>query len=503
VGFFVVMRAAVISLAQVGGRGAGADYSMVTALARVFGTGLWRRGGEALLSLRGFGIAYGERRIVDSIELDIHARRVLVVMGPAGTGKSSLLRSLCCEPVNSMRLFGEAKFRGRPLDAGNRPVLVEQQLHDYLSNVHEYLAGGLVNRSQFTREEQRRQFTLALRRAGLPHLVAALDQRLEDLTALDRKCLSLVRALARDPPLVCLDEVTAGVADPEPLLSLIREERARRAFLVVTHHQGHARELADEVVLLAGGRIVEQSPSATFFLNPQTGIAARFLKTGGCDLPSLDARPEHLAPEYRPQADLPAPVKPARHNGQGPPGFRWLIEGRLAGTRQPGIFGGVERELVALRDAGATMLVSLTAQPLEALDAVERIGLKYRWLPIEDMGVPGMADAVELCAAMEREIESGGAVVYHCLAGHGRTGLMLAVHLIYRGMAAAQALEHARQRKREWVQSVKQEQFLWDLELSLALSDGRESAGNRSAGQESASKHRRKDDIDPSRETGD
>jgi ABC-type Mn2+/Zn2+ transport system ATPase subunit len=132
-------------------------------------------------------------------------------MGPAGTGKSSLLRALCGEPVDSMRLFGEAEFCSQVLAAGNRPVLVAQQLHDYLSNVHDYLAGGLVNRSQFTREEQRRQITLALRRAGLPHLVEALDRRLEDLTALDRKCLSLVRALAGDPPLICLDEVTASV----------------------------------------------------------------------------------------------------------------------------------------------------------------------------------------------------------------------------------------------------------------------------------------------------
>jgi atypical dual specificity phosphatase len=124
-----------------------------------------------------------------------------------------------------------------------------------------------------------------------------------------------------------------------------------------------------------------------------------------------------------------------------------------------------------LRRIGTTMLVSLTRQRLDE-DAVKRAGLRCHWLPIEDMGVPEPAATTDLCAAMEREIKNGGAVVYHCLAGRGRTGLMLVAHLIYRGMSAEQALAHARQRKREWVQSMSQEQFLWDLELYMAMHAG-------------------------------
>jgi atypical dual specificity phosphatase len=426
-----------------------------------------------LLSLSGFGIAYGERRILEAIELDIPARRIIVMMGPAGTGKSTLLRALCCErvPAGSVRLFGEAKFRGGAIDAENCPVLVAQQLR-FLSNVHDYLAGGLANRGELTRTEQRQGFAAALRRANLPHLVPALDLRLMDLTPIDRKCLSLIRALGGDPALICLDELTAGLDDAAPLLSIIKAERSRRAFLVVTHHQGHARAIADDVVLLAGGRIVERSPSESFFASPRTQTAAHFLKTGGCDLPSPDARPEYLAPERRSQPELPAPTRAGRSESEGPPGFRWLIEGRLGGARQPGIFGGFEQDLEALRRIGATVLVSLTEQPLCAKDMIERLGLRYHWLPIDDMGVPDLAAAAGFCAAMEREIEKGAAVVYHCLAGHGRTGLMLVAHLIYRGMTASQALLHARRRKREWVQSLRQEQFLWNLELYLAMHDG-------------------------------
>jgi atypical dual specificity phosphatase len=134
---------------------------MVMALARALGAGLWRSHSEPLLSLNGFGLAYGERRIIDAIDFDMPSRRVVVVMGPAGTGKSSLLRALCCEPAQSMRLFGEAKYFGRSVASGNRPVLVAQHLHDDLSSGHDYLASGLANRSELTRDERRRRFTLA------------------------------------------------------------------------------------------------------------------------------------------------------------------------------------------------------------------------------------------------------------------------------------------------------------------------------------------------------
>jgi ABC-type phosphate transport system ATPase subunit len=428
---------------------------------------------QPLLSLRGFGVAYGDRRILTSVELKIPTRRIIVMMGPAGTGKSTLLRTLCGEvaPAAAVRTFGEASFRSRPLAAGNRPVLVAQRLPRFLSTVHDYLADGLTNRSELTQAEQRQWLAADLRRARLPHLIAALDLRLTDLTEVDRKCLSLIRALGGDPPLVCLDELTAGLDDEaQPLLSIIKDERCRRAFLVVTHHQGHARAIADDIVLLAGGRIIEHGPAPSFFAGPQTEAAAHFLKTGSCPLPSPDARPKHLASECQPPPEIPAPGRLNRSDSRGPPGFRWLIDGRLGGVRQPGIFGDIEQDLEALRRVGATVLVSLTERPPVAA-AVERFGLRHYWLPIADMGAPDLADAVELCALMEREIEAGAVVIYHCLAGHGRTGLMLAAHLIFRGMTSSQALAYARGRKSKWVQSLNQEQFLWDLELHLAMRD--------------------------------
>jgi atypical dual specificity phosphatase len=424
-----------------------------------------------LLSLRGYGVTYGDSRVFESIDLNVGSRRVLAIMGPSGTGKSTLLRTLCCErlPADPAAISGEATFRAKPLSASNRPVLVAQQLPLFLSSVHDYLAGGFTNRSELSREQQRRRLAEALRLANLAHLIGTFDARLTDLRPIDRKCLSLVRALASDPPLICLDELTAGLDDQDAaqLLSVVKDESARRAVLMVTHHQGHAKLIADEVMLLAGGRVIEHSPSSSFFQAPRTETAAHFLKTGGCNLPSLDVRPEHLAPECRPEPKPLTSRRAIRRDREGPAGFRWLIDGQLAGTRQPGILGDMAQELEALRHVGATTLVSLTEKSLDA--PVERFGLKHHWLPIKDMGVPDIEAALHLCRLMEREIEQGGAVVYHCLAGHGRTGLMLAVHLVCRGMTAPRVLAFVRQRKPQWIQSVSQEQFLWDLELHLAM----------------------------------
>jgi atypical dual specificity phosphatase len=424
-----------------------------------------------LLSLRGYGVTYGNRRVFESIDLNVGSRRILAIMGPSGTGKSTLLRTLCCErlPTDPVGISGEATFRGEPLGTSNRPVLVAQQLPLFLSNVHDYLADGFTNRSELSREEQGRRLVAALRLANLSHLIDTFDARLADLRPIDRKCLSLVHALASDPPLICLDELTAGLDDGDAaqLLSVVKDEGARRTFLMVTHHQGHAKLIADEVVLLAGGRVIEHSPSSSFFRAPRTEPAAQFLKTGGCNLPSLDVRPEHLAPECRPEPKPLTSGRVIRLHGEGPAGFRWLIDGQLAGTRQPGILGDMEQELEALRHVGATTLVSLTEKSLDV--PVERFGLKHHWLPIKDMGAPDIEAALHLCTLMEREIEQGGAVVYHCLAGHGRTGLMLAVHLVYRGMTSPRVLAFVRHRQPQWIQSVSQEQFLWDLELHLAM----------------------------------
>jgi atypical dual specificity phosphatase len=424
-----------------------------------------------LLSLRGYDVAYGDRRIIESIDLDVASRGILVIMGPAGTGKSTLLRTLCCDrvPNASAGISGAATFRGAPLGAGNRPMLVAQQLPLFLSNVHDYLAGGLPDRGALSRDEQRQRLVAALKLAGLSHLTDAFGARLADLTPLDRKCLSLIRALTSDPELICIDELSAGLDDDEAarLLSIIKAEGTRRAVIKVTHHQGHAEELADDVVLLAGGRIVEHAPSNIFFHNPRSEATARFLKTGGCHLPSPDARPEHLAPECRPEPGPQISLRTVRPDSQGPAGFRWLVDGQLGGTRQPGVLGDLRQELAALSHVGATVLVTLTEAPLNI--SIAPFGLDHRWLPIADMGAPDIEAAVRLCALMEQEIERGGAVVYHCLAGHGRTGLMLTAHLIFRGMTAIQALAMARQRKPQWVQSLKQEQFLWDFELHLAM----------------------------------
>ncbi len=147
---------------------------------------------------------------------------------------------------------------------------------------------------------------------------------------------------------------------------------------------------------------------------------------------------------------------------QGPRGFRWLVEGSLAGTPEPGILFDIDYDLTLLRSAGITMLVTLTEQPLpESL--LETHGLKSLFFPIVDMNVPSCRATEDLCALVEIALERGEVIAFHCKAGLGRTGTLLVSYLIWEGAPPSEALEVARSIEPGWVQSSIQEQYLFEF----------------------------------------
>jgi atypical dual specificity phosphatase len=434
---------------------------------------LCERASAPLLSLQGVDIRFEGRPILASVDLTCEASGILALLGPSGTGKSTLLRALsgALSAAGGISIGGDIQYGGAPLGPGNRPLLIEQKLPLILSTVIEFLAGGLPDRSALTRLQQIEAIRVRLAGAGLERLIPALGARLVDLTFSDRICLAIMRALGSDPALICLDEPTAGMdaRAASAVQALIAREAERRAILLVTHHLGEAEKFADRVALLAGGRIVEQGPAEAFFSGPRTAAGRQFLSTGSCALPSPATPKLHLAPESRGPARLSDARSDFVADNRGPGGFRWLIDGCLGGAPQPGLLGDLETDLAALARVGTTLLVSLTEAERIAPAALARHGLRGLWFPIPDMEAPKPDAALRILVEAEQEMRRGGAVIYHCKAGLGRAGLMLVSHLIVRGHAASKALALARERKRQWVESLEQEQYLWDLELFLAL----------------------------------
>lgn len=142
--------------------------------------------------------------------------------------------------------------------------------------------------------------------------------------------------------------------------------------------------------------------------------------------------------------------------------FQWLIPGALGGMARPGLLLDEEADLAALRALGVRRLVSLepAAFPVDRLAAH---GIAGAHLAVADMAAPALAAACAMIAETEDRIRRGEPTVYHCKGGLGRTGTLLAGHLVMRGMAPIHALEELRSLHPRYVQSIAQEQFLDQL----------------------------------------
>jgi tungstate transport system ATP-binding protein len=236
--------------------------------------------GAALLPLELRGLTYeaGEKRVIDRLDLTIENRGITVIMGPNGAGKSVLLRLMhgLIAPTR-----GEILWAGKPLDRElarrqamvfQKPVLLRRSA---AANIWHALGLRGIERG-----ERGIRVDGALRLAGLERH-AAMPARV--LSGGEQQRLCLARALSLEPEILFLDEPTASL-DPASTLAieglLIDAQRRGIKIIVVTHDVGQARRLAQDVVFLHHGRVIEHQPAKEFFRGPESEAARAFL-TGG------------------------------------------------------------------------------------------------------------------------------------------------------------------------------------------------------------------------------
>ncbi|MDP2341837.1 MAG: ATP-binding cassette domain-containing protein [Deltaproteobacteria bacterium] len=433
----------------------------------------------ASLRLRGFGVAFGEQVVLAAIDLDLGPTGVVNLLGPAGAGKSTLLRTLSganhAQP--SLRMVGEASLMGVTPGGLYGAALVGQNARLVVATVLENLLSGVPDRLAIPTAEHASWAASFLDELGLSMLRPLLRASVVSLPLGTQRLVGIARTLAGGPRVLLLDEPTVGLGDDEvePLLALIRREGGRRLVVVVTHNQGHAARLGGEAILLAGGRVIEHAATSELLGAPRTRPAQDFVRTGSCAVASLTTPPEDLAPEFELPPPLPAELA-RRASCAGPRHFHWIITDALAGLPRPGLIDDVEHDLDMLRALGVTRLVTLEERQTVGGSLLAARGIAGQHFPVDDMGAPGLELAIAHCRETLARIEQGEVVAYHCRAGLGRTGTLLAAVLIVSGLDAISAIDSVRRSQPRFIQSDKQISFLDDLHRRMIGAGEREIA---------------------------
>lgn len=237
-----------------------------------------------LLSIRRLHKRYGEKVALESVDLDLKKGEVVVLLGPSGCGKSTLLR--CINGLEerqgghiTMNGVGELGVDVDWRRARQKVGMVFQnyELFAHMSVIDNILLGPLKVQGR-ARAEAGAQADRLLQRVGL------LDRKTSfprELSGGQKQRIAIVRALCMNPEVILLDEITAAL-DPEmvrEVLDVVLELADEgMSMLIVTHEMGFARRVADHIVFMDQGRIVEEAPPEVFFANPQTARAQAFLQ---------------------------------------------------------------------------------------------------------------------------------------------------------------------------------------------------------------------------------
>ena len=240
---------------------------------------------DALLTIDNVVKRFDDATILDGISFSVKKSEVIVIVGPSGCGKSTLLRCInALEPIQegSITLDGDVIERNsKTLPLLRQRIGMVFQSYDLfphltvLDNI--LLAPCKVQKRD--KEEVKQEAMSLLERVGLKEKAKSYPR---ELSGGQKQRVAIVRALCMHPEILLFDEVTAAL-DPEMVREVLDVmldlAKQGRTMLIVTHEMQFARAIADRLIFLDNGKIVEEATPDEFFDNPKTERARQFLNT--------------------------------------------------------------------------------------------------------------------------------------------------------------------------------------------------------------------------------
>lgn len=228
---------------------------------------------------------FGDNTVINGLSLSVSKGEVVVLIGPSGCGKSTLLRCLNgLEPIQggSVSLHGEPVEHGKPSLHNIRQrigmVFQSYDLFPHMTVLNNITLSPMKVQKREKAEVERQALEL-LERVGLRDKA---NEYPAQLSGGQKQRVAIVRSLIMNPDIMLLDEITAAL-DPEmvhEVLNVVLDlAKNGTTMMIVTHEMAFAEAVADRIVFLDGGVIVEEGAPAEFFRNPKTERAQRFLKT--------------------------------------------------------------------------------------------------------------------------------------------------------------------------------------------------------------------------------
>lgn len=237
------------------------------------------------LQVSGLVKRFGTETVLDGIDLSVQKGEVVVVLGPSGCGKSTLLRCMNgLEPPSAGTIFldgEEVTTNGKKITQLRQKIGMVFQSYDLFphKNIMDNITLAPVKVQKRSKKEVEQQAEKLLKRVGLWEKRKAYPR---ELSGGQKQRVAIIRALCMNPEVMLFDEVTAAL-DPEMVREVldVMLELAEQGMtmVIVTHEMQFARAIADRIIFLDHGNIVEESGPEEFFTDPQTQRAKDFLQT--------------------------------------------------------------------------------------------------------------------------------------------------------------------------------------------------------------------------------